>query len=204
MNEYEIRNILVNCYVPQGIIDHIDYRAGSSGIANALMWKLERVGDLRPRYQGHGLGTFLAYLAEHELVVSDAALKIVILIFKYCLILDQQRVHELSSRFQIPLPAFADQSSINRQVKLSQLPERIHNALPASQVRERLESLYNRGIKHYVDPQFFIAGHRAINAVCRVEFKTKGEGTGFLVAPDLVLTNYHVFRPKGTSYNLQN
>ena len=204
MHEYEIRNILTNCHIPQGVIDHIDYRAGTHTIAHALMWKLERSGTLHPHYQSHALGAFLAYLAEHELVGFDAALEIVILIFKYHLILDQQRVYELSSSFQVPLPASTDPSSTNRRVTLSRFPERIRNEILASQVRERLESLYNRGITHYVDPHFFMGGHQAINAVCRIEFDKRGEGTGFLVAPDLVLTNYHVFRPEGTSYDLHD
>lgn len=204
MKEYEIRNILTNCQIPQGIIDLIDYHAGTHSVANNLMWKLERSGALHPSYQSHALGTFLAYLAEHELVGFDAALEMVILIFKHHLILDQQREHELSSRFQVPLPPFADPSYTNRRVTLSRLPEHIRNRLPASQVRERLESLYNWGVRHYVDPQFFLGGHQAINAVCRIEFDKKGEGTGFLVAPDLVLTNYHVFKPEGTSYDIHD
>src|SRR5947209_7441314 len=56
----------------------------------------------------------------------------------------------------------------------------------------------------YLSPHFFIAGSKAINAVCRIEFDAAGEGTGFLIAPDLVLTNYHVFKPYGTSYNIHN
>jgi hypothetical protein len=35
----------------------------------------------------------------------------------------------------------------------------------------------------------------AIVRVCRVEFSGKGVGTGFLVGPDVVLTNYHVIEP---------
>ncbi len=204
MSEFEIRNILANCSIPQGIIDHIDYSAGSTNLAHALLWKLERGGDLHPRYQGHSLGTFLAYLAENELIGFDAALSFVILIFKYHLIRDQQRMHALSSRFQIPLPIFAAPSLTDAQVRLSLLPDSIQSVLPTLQLRERLESLYHRGIRHYVDPQFFMDGHRAISAVCRIEFDKKGEGTGFLVAPDLVLTNYHIFRPEGTSYDLQS
>lgn len=204
MTEYEIRNILTNCEIPQETIDRINYHEGTHSVAHALMWTLERGGPLHPRFQSHSLGPFLAYLAEHERVGFDAALEMVILIFKYYLILDQRRMDELSSHFQVPLPAFADPSSINRQVALSHLPDRISHRLQASQVHERLESLYNRGIKHYVDPKFFIGGHQAISAVCRIEFDKKGEGTGFLVAPDLVLTNYHVFKPEGTSYDLDD
>ena len=202
-SKYKIQNILVACHIPSGIISNINYNEGSSSVANELAWKLIRAGALAPKYQSHACGAFLAYLAEHELVGFDAALEMIVLIFKYYLILDQARVRELSSRFQIPLPSFADPSYPNGRLTLSPLPDRVR-ALLAPQVHERLESLYNRGIRHYVTPQFFIGGHQAINAVCRIEFDKQGIATGFLIAPDLVLTNYHVFRPEGASYDLDS
>ena len=42
---------------------------------------------------------------------------------------------------------------------------------------------------------FLENGARAARAVCRLEWSKRGEGTGFLVAPDLILTSYHVLKP---------
>lgn len=37
---------------------------------------------------------------------------------------------------------------------------------------------------------------KALNRLCRIELDDAPRGTGFLVAPDLVLTNYHVVAPR--------
>jgi V8-like Glu-specific endopeptidase len=42
------------------------------------------------------------------------------------------------------------------------------------------------------DASFLYKGAQRLRAVCRVETESDGLGTGFLVAPDLVLTNSHV------------
>lgn len=57
--------------------------------------------------------------------------------------------------------------------------------------KETLERIVDARIQ-FVDPQLAIRRlSRIIRAVCRVELPTM-MGTGFLVGPDLVLTNYHV------------
>lgn len=47
-----------------------------------------------------------------------------------------------------------------------------------------------------LDPEAFAAGlKRAVDAVCKIEVGSALAATGFLVGPDLVLTNYHVVEP---------
>lgn len=202
--EFGIRNILTTCHIRLDIIDSIEYgRLPIAAIANELIWKLEGAGTLSyPYHHSHALGAFLAYLAQHELIGFDAAQEIIILIFRHNLILDKEKVRWLSCHFLIPLPVFADPSLPNGRMKMAHLPERVRDKFTDLQIQSLLESLYNRGITHYVTPRFFISGQEAMRAVCRVEFDGDPEATGFLIAPDLVLTNYHAFRPEGTSYNL--
>jgi endonuclease G, mitochondrial len=73
------------------------------------------------------------------------------------------------------------------------LPARLRT--PALQ--EQLEGLYNHGNNYMLDVNFLIAGARVAGSVCRIEIERKGQGdgTGFLVSPNLVLTNYHVIFP---------
>ena len=58
------------------------------------------------------------------------------------------------------------------------------------------ERILNPGAK-FQDVETFLVGLRARErAVCRIEIpRSKGIGTGFLVGPDLVMTNHHVMEP---------
>jgi endonuclease G len=67
--------------------------------------------------------------------------------------------------------------------------------LRSTVLKENLESLYANGRENWLDINFLIAGAEAARSVCRLEWRKRGEGTGFLVAPDLILTNYHVIQP---------
>ena len=121
----------------------------------------------------------------------DAGIKIVALLFRYNLVKGRAQITKLSSRFQVPSPVLSAEMLNTQHLSLSHLPPRLH----APQSNERLESLYNQGIRYMLDVDFLISGARAVCSVCRVEFDKRGEGTGFLIAPDLILTNYHVMLP---------
>lgn len=60
----------------------------------------------------------------------------------------------------------------------------------------QLESIV-KGRQRFIDIEAFLASASAIQTqVCRIEVTSKdGNGTGFLVGPDLVLTNFHVMEP---------
>ena len=57
---------------------------------------------------------------------------------------------------------------------------------------QKLEALRKPGQPEWLDIGFLQSGVRAARAVCRLEWSKQGQGTGFLVGPDLIITNYHV------------
>lgn len=67
---------------------------------------------------------------------------------------------------------------------------------PAMAATAQLESII-AGRPQFVSPEVFLAKASAIQSqVCRIEVtRSDGNGTGFLVGPDLVLTNFHVMEP---------
>lgn len=67
---------------------------------------------------------------------------------------------------------------------------------PALTPAAQLESIV-KGRPRFIDIEGFIARASTIQAqVCRIEVtRNDGNGTGFLVGPDLVLTNFHVMEP---------
>ena len=73
---------------------------------------------------------------------------------------------------------------------------RIIGAPVASSAASQLESIV-RDRERFIDVEGFIARATTVQSqVCRIEVTRKnGNGTGFLVGSDLVLTNYHVMEP---------
>jgi hypothetical protein len=74
--------------------------------------------------------------------------------------------------------------------------KRVIGAPSALSPTAQLESIV-KGRQRFIDIEAFLAGASAIQTqVCRIEVTSKdGNGTGFLVGPDLVLTNFHVMEP---------
>jgi S1-C subfamily serine protease len=64
----------------------------------------------------------------------------------------------------------------------------------AASERSRLEGMVLDGLNYQAAPEWLDRVRAACGSVCRVERASDGKslGTGFLVASDLVLTNYHV------------
>ncbi len=179
--------LLTNSGIPDNVIEDINYNQGFRKVAIDIVITLEKEGSLEsPEY--HALGAFLSTLIA-EGVGYNAGNELAVIIFRYNLIKNKERVQELSSYFQVPSPIFITE----RPSASIALPEWLH--LPDQE--ERLESLYTSGISHYVEPNFLRKGANLVRSICRVEFRGTAEGTGFLVAPDLVLTNYHVLMPTG-------
>lgn len=186
-----IKNLLRG-KLPDSSINRINFRDGSRNIAETIVGMLELRGVLNPP-EYHALGAFLTDIPEVDLVGYDAAVKIVALLFRYNLVKSRIQITELSAHFQVPSPVLSIQTYPGQSPSLPHLPVKLNT----TDIHERLENLYNHGIRYMLDVNFLISGARVASSVCRVEFDKRGEGTGFLVAPDLILTNYHVMLPSG-------
>lgn len=189
-----IKNLLRG-KLPDPQINRINYRNGSRNIAEEIIGNLEPRGALNPPHY-HVLGAFLKDLIEDHLVSYDAAVKIVAVLFGYTLVRDRKEITKLSAQFQVPSPLLTEELLINHPFSPASLPSNIRT----TNLQERLESLYNRR-RYLLDVNFLSHGAKAANSVCRIDFDKRGEGTGFLVAPDLILTNYHVMIPRGYKGN---
>ncbi len=172
-------------------INRIIYNDGSRNNAERIVGFLEPRGAI-DQYK-HPLGVFLKDLIVADNQISyDAKVSIVALIFRYALLKDKNQVVNLSAQFQVPSPFLTNEQLINHPFSLSLFPSTIETI----NLQKRFESLYNRR-KHLLDVKFLSQGAKAASSVCRIDFDKRGEGTGFLVAPDLILTNYHVMLPPG-------
>jgi V8-like Glu-specific endopeptidase len=186
-----IKNLLRGI-IPNAQINRIIYNDGPRNNAERIVASLEPRGAI-DQYR-HPLGVFLKDLITTDNQVGyDDKISIVTLIFRYTLLKDRDQIVNLSAQFQVPSPVLTDEQLMNRPFSLASFPD---NIKIATNLQERFESLYNRR-KYLLNAKFLSDGAKAARSVCRIDFDKRGEGTGFLVAPDLILTNYHVMIPPG-------
>lgn len=187
--EAGIKNLLRGI-LPDAEINRINYRSGSRNIAEEMVGRLEPRGALNS--SSHALGAFCIARIEDGSLSYDTRITIVTRLFAYTLVTDRNQIAKLSAQFQVPSPLLSEERLMSHPFSSPSLSVRI----PTTNLQERLESLYNRR-RYLLDVTFLSQGAKAASAVCRIDFDKRGEGTGFLVAPDLILTNYHVMIPPG-------
>jgi hypothetical protein len=106
---------------------------------------------------------------------------------------DAKLVQDLAMRYQVPLPARKDPAA-------SETGPAFAWRGPVDDVE--LQS-WLQPPPDFFDVGFLKRGIERASGICRIELKVGRKGTGFLIAPDLLLTNYHVFKLLPTD-DLQN
>ena len=128
------------------------------------------------------LGSFL------QVILDDLGLEdqrtLVAIIVAYRLYHDQKLLDGLAARYQIPVPA-------TKEGAASETGPTFVWRGPADDVE--LQSWLQPEPSFY-DVGFLKRGIERAAGVCRIELPDGRTGTGFLVAADLLLTNYHVFK----------
>lgn len=109
---------------------------------------------------------------------------VAVLIIAYNLYLDPQLIGDLALGYTIPLPAARQGGDIECG------PVFVWRG-PADDLE--LQSWLPRP-PDFQDVGFLMRGLERASGVCRIELEDGRTASGFLVAPDLLLTNYHVFK----------
>jgi|688.fasta_scaffold83774_2 endonuclease G len=157
---------------------------GNSNIdaRNLINWCL--VKEVNPQDRRFTtLGSILMPLLQS--VGFETASFIVALIIRYDLYRDKNLLETLKLRYQVPLVSDFTKEVINIGPEIEwQGPEEI-----------QLQS-WIKPDPDFLDVGFLMQAIQRATSVCRIEIPGQGiQGTGFLVAQDLVLTNYHVLKP---------
>ncbi|MEM7714433.1 MAG: trypsin-like peptidase domain-containing protein [Cyanobacteria bacterium P01_A01_bin.68] len=122
-----------------------------------------------------------------EVGFNDAIL-IVSLIIIYQLCTDKKLLETLRIKYQVPI------SATNITPTISDFGPEINWQEPD---KTELESLF-KPEPDFLDVGFLMQAIQHATSVCRIEISNQGIGTGFLIAPNLVLTNYHVLYSENT------
>lgn len=165
-------------------------------LAGVLIGKLEPYGMLPNQPNYHALGALVSLaLTEPDLAQDDAQFLAGILV-KYQLIADTKYLDELRATYSLDVQPV-------RQVDPDLLPPTEPPApvaeptfTPVAVDQEGLERVIGKE-PNFIDTDRLAGAIYSAQAVGRIE-RPLGTalGTGFLVAPNLILTNYHVFESK--------
>ena len=168
-------------------------------LAGVLIGKLEPYGMLpvdpsQPAY--HALGALLDYVRGLNDTPPDEARFLAELLVKYQLVADSAYLDNLRDQYQLDVQPV-------RRLDPALLPP-VEPADPAAEPefdptvgdQAALEQIVNSE-DNFLDIDTLAGAIYSAQAVGRIELpRGRAHGTGFLIAPDLILTNFHVFKSK--------
>lgn len=178
-------------------IPGMDLAGFPRGVAADFVGRLERFGQLDDRPTYHSLGALLdALLTLGELNKEDSAF-VAGLIARYSLIADLDYLERLRNQYDLteevirqpPAEVIPPRTKIGKTTDDPQFDTRIDD-------EQDLEEIINSE-DNFLDIHLLYGALYCAQAVARVELpRENAQGTGFLVGPDLLLTNQHVLKGK--------
>ncbi|MCW3997950.1 MAG: serine protease [Candidatus Bathyarchaeota archaeon] len=177
---------------------NIDLSGTPGMVVTELVSKLEKYGQLPERPKFHALGALLDVIldiADTE-VPQDDKIFIAGLIVQYSLIADSDYISKLCNDYSLPdyviqPPSFEVSPPITRE-KISSDPE----FEVVIDDEKGLESVINSE-DNFLNIHLLYGGIYCSHAVGQIEIpEGTAKGTGFLVGPNLMLTNQHVIKKK--------
>lgn len=179
----------------------INLSGAARTVAADVVSRLERFGILPERNTYHALGALLSYLltlGDQDLPPEDAAF-IARLIVTYALVADSQYLRDLQSHYNLGQPThpqIGEGQGWTPAVSAATIPPQPEFGLVVEDVAQfqGLERVIDDE-SNFLDIYALFGAIYSAQAVCRIEIpKGDVKGTGFLVGPDLVLTNQHVLQ----------
>lgn len=176
-----------------------DLAASPAILAGVLIGKLEPYGMLpsepsQPAY--HALGALVNYVRELSDTPPDDARFLAEILVKYQLIADSEYLAKLSSDYGLNVVPVRPVDPTHLPPVAEPAPAAEPDFEPVVGDQSELELIVNSE-DNFLDIDSLAGAIYTAQAVGRIELpRGRALGTGFLVGPDLVLTNYHVFKSK--------
>ncbi len=173
-----------------------DLAAAPSVLAGVLISKLEPYGMLPNQPNYHALGALVNYvLIQPDTPQEDARFLAEVLV-RYQLIADPGYLDGLRARYELDVqPARQVDSALLPPVEPPDLAAE-PDFDPKVGDQEALERIVNSE-DNFLDIDLLAGAIYTAQAVGRIELPSgRALGTGFLVGPDLIMTNFHVFKTK--------
>ena len=174
----------------------IDLAAPPNVLAGVLIGQLEPFGLLPERPTYHALGSLIAGVMADPGTPRDDMTFMASMLVKYALVTDQDYLNQLRQTYNLDVTAVReiDPDTAPPPQDSDPAQEPTFDAEPANS--EALEIVVNTE-DNFLDIDLLAGAIYTAQAVGRVEMPMgRALGTGFLVGPDLLLTNQHVLKAK--------
>lgn len=176
--------ILQGAGLPEGFINSLYYIPNLVLFAEIIFDELKNIHSLIGKTNYSGLGALAKYLLDDSKIVDNTK-KIFLSYFitKYKLIRNQEVIEDIIFRYN----HFRQVN--NERLDLGWTSQK----LPPSILSELTPETVVFSEVPFLNSSMLTKGSRVTSSVCKIETVDGiAFGTGFLVAPDLILTNYHV------------
>jgi V8-like Glu-specific endopeptidase len=193
------RRVLMEQAGLQRFVAGINLDTDSSLFARGLIAKLDDFGVLPERPAYHALGALLSYLLTLGDLPADRAALIARLIVVHELVGDATYIAKLRHDYQIREPRSTTEGPEMRRTLTPSAPEAVEPPIVTDiENEETLEEVLHSE-DNFLDIQLLVGALYCATAVCRIESpEWTPRGTGFLIGPDLVMTNQHVLKTAGS------
>lgn len=193
------RRVLMEQAGLRRFVPTIDLSGTPSTVAAQLVGQLEPFGALPERPTHHALGALLTYLLTLGDLPRDQAAALARLLVVHQLVGDPVYLDKLRAEYGIA-DAAATEAGQAAAIERGSVPSIGATPEPAFAPAIRDESALERVINsedNFLDIHLLVGALYSASAVCRIENpEGKVSGTGFLIGPDLLLTNQHVLKSK--------
>jgi V8-like Glu-specific endopeptidase len=167
----------------------IDLTGAPREVAGDLVSRLENYGDLAEQPGYHALGALLSYVLTLGDLPPEKASFLASLIVRYSLVRDPKYIVELRDMYHIA-DRVVRQPPASQIMPLLTMPDQAE--VPFSPDQTGLEQVINSE-GNFLDVDLLAGAIYCAQAVCRLEtLDHRILGTGFLIGPDLLLSNQHV------------
>ena len=188
------RRVLITQANLSGFLPGIDLTGPPNTVAGDLLSRIEDFGPLPERSTYHTLGALLSYVITRKDLAKDSARKLAELIVRYSLVADPAYISKLREDYQIAEAPVRQPDPQHAAPPLAAVTVKAPDFTVVPTDEQGLERVINSE-DNFLDINLLAGAIYSAQAVCRVELPLgKPIGTGFLIGPDLVLTNFHVLR----------
>lgn len=191
------RRVLLEQAGLQKFLGGLDLNGLPRAVAGLIVGRLEEHGFLAERPNYHALGALLSYLLTLGDLGQEDARFVAELIVKYGLVRDPGYIGELRTTYQITAPAQPVALPTYQPPQPGvRAPIDATDFQPSIADEPGLERILNSA-DNFLDISLLAGAIYSAQAVGRIELpEGTAIGTGFLIGPDLLLTNQHVLQKK--------
>jgi len=174
------------------LIGSLNLSGAPGTVAVRLIDRLNEYGPLPDRQNYHALGALLTYLLSSGALNQAEEQFFAEIIVRYSLVDDLSYLNGLREQYKISGPAVRSHNPAAPLLPHWEAGAIPPPAPPAPQNLDELEAIINSR-DNFLDIPFLLGAVYCAQAVCCIEIpEATAIGTGFLIGPDLLLTNYHV------------